>query len=78
MLAKVYLRIVLIAGIIASAVVYFLMTSWLDTFAYHISINVWFFVFGISITLIIALSTVIIRSFKVVNESPSSSLNYSG
>jgi len=78
MLAKVYLRIVLIAGIIASVIVYILLSRWLDTFAYHITINIWFFVFGIIITLIISLSTVIIRSFKVVNESPSVSLNYSG
>lgn len=78
MLAKVYLRIVLIAGLIASAIVYVLLSRWLDTFAYHVTINIWFFVVGILITLIISLSTVIIRSFKVVNESPSISLNYSG
>ena len=78
MLTKVYLRIVLIAGVIASVVVYFLMTSWLNTFAYHITINGWHFVFGIIITLIIALSTVLIRSLKVVSEKPSVSLNYSG
>ncbi|MBC8320409.1 MAG: ABC transporter permease [Bacteroidetes bacterium] len=78
MLAKVYLRVVMIAGLIASVIVYFLMTSWLNTFAYHITINGWYFVAGILITFLIATTTVLIRSFKVVHESPSVSLNYSG
>ncbi len=78
MLAKVYLRIVLFSGFFASIIVYFLMTNWLNTFAYHITINGWYFIIGILITLLIALSTVLIRSLKVVNESPSVSLNYPG
>ncbi len=78
MLAKVYLRIVIFAGLIASIIVYLLMSSWLNTFAYHITINIWYFIGGILITLIIAFVTVLVRSFKVVHESPSTSLNYSG
>lgn len=78
MLAKVYLRVVLFAGLIASVIVYFLMYNWLNTFAYHISINGWYFVAGILITFTIAFITVLIRSFKVIHESPSVSINYSG
>lgn len=78
MLAKVYLKIVLFAGLIASVIVYLLMTNWLGTFAYHIAINGWHFVAGILITLSIAFATVLVRSFKVIHESPSVSLNYSG
>lgn len=78
MLAMVYLRIVVISGIIASIIVYFLMTNWLDTFAYHITINGWYFVAGILITFLISTTTVLVRSFKVVHESPSVSLNYAG
>ena len=78
LLAMVYLRIVIFSGIIASVIVYFLMTNWLDTFAYHITINGWYFVTGILITFLISTTTVLVRSFKVVHESPSVSLNYSG
>ncbi len=78
MLAIVYLRVVLFAGIISSVIVYFLMNSWLNSFAYHIEINVWYFVAGILMTVTIAFITVSIRSFKVVREKPSVSLNYSG
>ncbi|NQU34475.1 MAG: ABC transporter permease [Bacteroidetes bacterium] len=78
MLAFVYLRVVLIAGLIASVIVYILLSSWLNTFAFHISMNGWYFVAGITITLIIAFGTVFIRSIKVVQEKPSVSLNYAG
>ncbi len=78
LLAMVYLRIVIFSGIIASVIVYFLMTNWLDTFAYHITINGWYFVAGILITFVISTTTVLVRSFKVVHESPSVSLNYAG
>ncbi len=78
MLAFVYLRVVFIAGLISSVIVYILMQNWLNTFAFHISINGWYFVFGITITLVIAFATVTIRSFKVVKEKPSVSINYSG
>ena len=76
MLAMVYLRLVIIAGLIASVIVYFLMKNWLDTFAYHIDINGWYFLAGIAITLIISFFTVTVRSFKVVREKPSTALNY--
>jgi putative ABC transport system permease protein len=78
MLAFVYLRVVFIAGLISSIIVYILMQNWLESFAFHITINGWYFVFGIAITLVIAFTTVTIRSFKVVKEKPAVSLNYSG
>lgn len=78
MLAIVYIRIVLIAGIISSTIVYYLMDAWLDTFAYHIAINGWYFIGGIALTLFVAFATVYVRSFKVVREKPSIALNYSG
>jgi len=78
MLAFVYLRVVIIAGIIASALVYFLLDNWLNSFAYHITMNGWYFVGGILLTLVISFSTVAISSFKVVRDKPSVSLNYAG
>ncbi len=78
MLIKGYLRIVLTAGLIASIFSYLFISYWLGTFAYHIKITGWYFILGIIIAVFIAVLTVIIRSLKVVNESPSVSLNYSG
>ena len=76
MLAKDYLKLVMIAGLIASPIVYFLMNSWLDTFAYHVAINGWYFVLGILAAVLFAFLTVMIRSFKAVRRSPALALKY--
>jgi len=76
LLVKDYLRLVLLAGILVSPLVYYLMNKWLGSFAYQISINGWYFLFGILITVAIAFLTVLVRSFKVVRRSPAFALKY--
>jgi len=76
MLARNYLTLVLISGLIVTPLVYFLMNNWMNTFAYRITINGWDFALGILLTLSIAFVTVFIRSFKIVRQSPSLSLRY--
>lgn len=76
LLAKNYLRLTFIAGLIASPLVYYLMSSWLNTFAFRIEITGWYFVFGILIALIFAFLTVMIRSYNAVRNSPSAALKY--
>jgi len=76
LIAKDYLVLVFIAGIIASPVVYFLLNNWLSAFAYHIKISVWYFAGGILAALIFAFFTVLIRSYKVVRQSPAFALKY--
>jgi putative ABC transport system permease protein len=76
LLAKDYLRLVLIAGLIASPFVYYLMNSWLQSFAYSISISGWYFLFGILITMAFAFLTVLIRSYNAIRQSPALALKY--
>jgi putative ABC transport system permease protein len=76
MLTSSYLKLVFISGLIATPLVYFLMNSWINTFAYRISINGWNFALGILLTLSISFLTVFIRSFKIVRQRPSLSLRY--
>ncbi len=76
LLAKDYLWFVLLAGLLVSPLVYYLMNMWLDSFAYHIDINGWYFLLGILIALLIAFLTVLIRSFYVVKRSPAFILKY--
>ena len=54
MLARSYLKLVLLSALVASPLVYYLMSKWMDTFAYRIPINGWDFALGILITLSIA------------------------
>ncbi len=74
MLALGYLKLVLLSGIIATPLVYFLMNQWLSGFAYQIELHPGFFVVGILIALVIAFITVLTRSVKVIREELSVSL----
>lgn len=74
MLSKGYLRLVLFSGLITIPLVYYLMNHWLDGFAYQISLHAGFFVVAILIALLIAFTTVLIRSFKITKEQPAVSL----
>lgn len=78
MLVRFYLRVVLTSGVITSFIVYYLMRLWLETFAYHITISIWYFVGGIAISYIVAILTVMSQALRVVNKSLSESLNYTG
>jgi len=76
LLAKDYLFLVLLAGLLVTPLVYFLMDMWLHSFAYHIRMNAWYFLTGIFSALLIAFLTVLIRSFYVVRRSPAHILKY--
>lgn len=76
LLVKDYLKLVLLAGIIASPIVYVLMNKWLNMFSQSIEINGWYFAIGIVSTLLIAFTTVFVRVYKVINEPPSLALGY--
>ena len=76
LLVKDYLLLVFVAGIIASPMVYYLLNKWLNSFEIHISIHAGYFLFGILIALLFAFLTVLVRSYNVVNRSPSYALKY--
>lgn len=76
MLSKDYLKLVLLAGLLVSPLVYYLMNHWLGNFAYAVTINGWYFFFGILAALLVAFITVYVRSFNVVQSSPSAALKY--
>ncbi|NAS11612.1 ABC transporter permease [Poritiphilus flavus] len=74
MLTTDFVKLILIAFVIASPLVYFLMQSWLQDFAYKIEISWWVFVLAGSITLLIALLTVGFQSIKSAMVNPAKSL----
>jgi putative ABC transport system permease protein len=54
--------------------VYYFMNEWLTSFAYHISLNVFMFVFAGGLVLAIAWCTVGVRTFRAASENPVNSL----
>jgi putative ABC transport system permease protein len=52
------------------------MNKWLQTFAYHVDINLWIFVASGLIALLIAWITVSYQSLKIARTNPINSLRY--
>ncbi len=76
MLVKEYVLLVLLAGVLISPVVYFFLEKWLNSFAYHIHLSIWFFVAGIVLVLLIAFVTVLLQALFMVRKRPVEALKY--
>ncbi len=74
MMSKEFVRLVLIAFVIAAPITWYAMTRWLETFAYHGPVNLWIFAIAGTSALAIALLTVSFESFKAASANPVESL----
>jgi len=74
MLSKDFLKLVLIACVIAFPLSYWLMQKWLQDFAYRITISWWVFALAAVIALFIALATVSFQAVKAALANPVKSL----
>jgi putative ABC transport system permease protein len=76
LLSEEFTKWVLIANAIAWPVAYYFMNSWLQNFAYRVSINVWIFILAGLLALAIALATVSFQAVKAAIANPIDSLRY--
>jgi len=76
LLGKEYIRMVIIANVIAWPVAYFAMNRWLQNFAYRIDINIWMFILAASGVLLIAFITVSYQTLKAAFANPAETLRY--
>jgi ABC-type antimicrobial peptide transport system permease subunit len=74
MLSKGFVRLVLIATLIATPISYYFMDHWLQDFAYRISISGWYFAGAGAAALLIALFTVSFQAIKAAMANPVKSL----
>jgi putative ABC transport system permease protein len=74
MLSKEFLKLVLIAVLIAFPVAWWAMNKWLQSFAYRINISWWVFAIAGFTTLIIALLTISFQGVKAALANPVKSL----
>ena len=70
LITKDYLKLVLIAGLVALPVAFILVNSWLKDYAFHINIGIWFFVLPVFMIVMIALLTVLYQSLKAALANP--------
>ena len=74
MLSKDFLKLVLIASLIAVPIAWFFMNKWLEDFAYRINIGWWVFVLAAFVAVMIALATISFQSIKAAMANPVNSL----
>jgi ABC-type antimicrobial peptide transport system permease subunit len=69
-----FLKMVVIASVIAFPIAWWAMNKWLQEFAYRISLSWWIFVLAAGIALVIALITVSMQAIKAAIANPVKSL----
>lgn len=74
MLSKDFLKLVLVASVIAFPVAWFSMHKWLEDFAYRINISWWVFVLSALAAIIIAVVTISFQAIKAAMANPVKSL----
>lgn len=72
MLIKDFVRWILLANLIA----WFIMTKWLQSFAYRTELNIWPFILSALIALFIALATISWQAVRAAMRNPVESLRY--
>jgi len=76
LLNKDFIKLVLIANLIAFPLAYILASKWLQKYDYRIDMGIWPFMLAGMISLFIALLTVSLQSFKVARANPVDALKY--
>jgi len=71
-----YLKWVFIALILSCPIAWYLLTQWLENFAYKTNLNWWIFAVAGSIAVGIALLTISFQSWKAANRNPVECLRY--
>ena len=74
LLSKDFVKLVIVAIVIASPIAWWLMNNWLMDFAYRINITVWIFIGAGSLALLIALMSVSFQAIKAAVANPVKSL----
>ena len=74
LLTKDFIRLIVLALLIASPIAYLLMNTWLQDFTYRINLEWWFFALAGLVTLAVALLTVSYQAIKAALMNPVKSL----
>jgi putative ABC transport system permease protein len=76
LLSREFVKLVLVANLIAWPVAYYVMNKWLQDFAYRIDIGWWIFALAGGLALLIALLTVSTQAVKAALANPVEALRY--
>lgn len=74
LLSKDFLKLVIVAFIIASPIAWLIMNTWLQDFAYRIDISWWFFALAAVLSILITIITISFQAIKAALANPVKSL----
>jgi putative ABC transport system permease protein len=74
LISKDFIRLVIIALLVASPIAWFTMHKWLENFAYRTEINWWIFVSAGFVAVLIAVATISFQAIKAATANPVISL----
>ena len=74
LVSKDFLKIIILAIIIAAPIAYYLMYTWLQDFAYRVNIGWWIFILAGASALFVALATISFQAIKAAIANPIKSL----
>jgi len=75
-LTKQFTLLVLVANLVAWPLAYFVMTSWLDGFAYRTNIGLFTFLFAGALAILVAFLTISYQAIRAAMANPVKSLRY--
>ncbi len=76
LLSKEIVILIIVANLIAWPLAWYFMNKWLDSFAYHIDMNVAIYFLAATMAIILALITVSIQTIRAAMTNPSNTLRY--
>jgi putative ABC transport system permease protein len=76
LLSRNFTLLVILSFVLASPLTYWLLSKWLEGFAYRITINPMYFVVGAVVALLIALATVSFHTIRSARANPVKALRY--
>jgi len=74
LLTKDFLKLVTVAFLIATPISWWMMSKWLEDYAYRINLNIWMFLSAGGIAMLIAIITISWKTIKAATSNPVSSL----
>lgn len=70
LLSKGYVRLMIVAFIVAVPLSAYMLNQWLEAFAYRISIGPWYYALAFGLMAVISFTTVALQSYKASIENP--------
>lgn len=74
LLNKNFLRLTIIAFVVATPIAWYAMSRWLEAFAYRIEVQWWIFAVAGAVAIFVAMLTVSIESMRMVTKNPANHL----